>query len=208
MFLPSEIALRICEFHYTGADGKDRPLVSSVEVINVSSGRPAVLDTPRNVEPGGLLVSLLLCEIIALFFSLKGRRKSFSAFLGVSQSLLGLFFGAAGSMLFFMAFFTDHDYTFHNSNIFFVNPLFLAAIPLGLTLAFSKSEKRRFIAIRLSKIFWIYVLLGGLLTLVLVFFQGYYQQDHLTQALLMPVAFTMIVVLARLAKYNLAKPKP
>ena len=174
--------------------------MSEVEVINTSIGRPIVLDAPRNIEPGGLLIGLLFSEIVALLFVLKGRRKSFRTFMGVTQSLLGLFFGIAGSVLFFMSFFTDHDYTYHNSNIFFVNPLFFAAIPLGLSLAFSKSEKKRFVTTRLSRVFWAYVLLGGILTMVIKLFQGYYQQNQLTQALLMPLAFTMIVVLTRLGK--------
>jgi hypothetical protein len=48
MFLPSELALRVNGFHYIDPDGNERPLVSSVEVLNKAVNRPVVLDTPQD----------------------------------------------------------------------------------------------------------------------------------------------------------------
>ena len=196
MFLPSEIAMRITDFRYTGPDGESRPLVSAVEVLNRSKGRPAVLDVPRLQWPRELAASLFFCGILVFLYKLLGKRKGFKVFLGILQSLLGLFFGIAGSALFFMSFFTNHDYTFHNSNILFVNPLFFAAIPLGLSFAFTGNEKKRFFAASLLRAFWTYVLLGGILTMVIKLSPAFYQQNQITQALVLPIALVMIFILA------------
>ena len=200
MFLPSEIARRISEFSYVAADGQERPLVSSVEVVHRSVGRPAVLEVPRLQWPRELMFSLLFSAAILFSYWRFGNRKSFTISLGLLQSMLGIFFGAIGSILFFMSFFTDHDYTFENSNIFFVNPFFFALIPLGLLFAFSKSPKKRFVSGWLMRLFWTYVLLGGLLTMVIKLFPGFYQQNQVDQALVLPLALAMIFITAKAGK--------
>ena len=203
MFLPSEIGMRIKDFRYVNDDGIEKPLVSSVEVMNVSKGRPVVLDTPRRQWPRELIASLTFSALLLLFYFLWKKQKHFRAFLGIVQSSLGLFFGVAGSMLFFLTFFTDHDYAYHNSNILFVNPLFLLVVPLGLIYGFAKNEKKRFVAARLLRVFWAYVFLGGLLTMVIKLLPVFYQQNQVTQALVMPLALTLFFLMARPARLNL-----
>jgi hypothetical protein len=198
MFLPSEIARRITEFSYAGPDGKEKPLVSSVEIVNKSKGRPPVMETPKNQWPRALLLSSFFSALLLLFFMLFKKKKGFGVFIGMVNASLGLFFGAAGSILFFMTFFTNHDYTFHNSNVLFVNPLFLAAIPLGIIFAFTKNDKRRVIAAAFLRAFWIYILLGGILTIVIKLSPQFYQQNQVTQALLLPVSFIMLFLSTRL----------
>ena len=202
MFLPSEIAKRISEFNYTWADGKEKPLVSSVEILNVSKDRPAVLDTPRLQWPRELLLSVSFSLLLLIFYIIKGREKVYRIFMGLIQSLLGLFFGLAGSALFFMTFFTNHDYTYHNSNIFFVNPLFFALIPLGLIFGFSRNKKKRFISARLIRAFWTYVLMGAFLTMAIKLSPAFYQQNQVDQALVLPLALTMIVIMAMLGRFK------
>ena len=198
MFLPSEIAKWIQNFRYTDLDGNERYLVSSVETVFSAVGRPVVRDTPINPWPGALLISLLFCELLLIFYILWGRRNGFRAFLGTVNSLLGLLFGIAGSMLFFMMLFTEHDYTFNNINIVFANPLFLAAVPLGLTFGFTKNARKCLFAIRLLRVLWSYVLLGCLFTIVIRFFPAFFQQNQVTQALIIPIAFTMIFLMTKL----------
>ena len=200
MFLPSELAMRVKDFHYIDESGKDRALVSSVETLNTSHGRPLVLDKPRLQWPRELIVSCLFSGLAALCCLFLKYGKAFRIFLGMLQSLLGLFFGIMGSLLFFMSFFTNHDYTYHNSNILFVNPLFFAAIPLGINLAFSKDKKKRFIVVRLLRVFWLYVLLGGLLTMAIKLFPEFYQQNQVDQALVLPIALVMIFLMTRAAE--------
>jgi len=200
MFLPSEIGMRLKDFHYIDGDGKDRALVSSVEVLNTSHGRPAVLDKPRLQWPRELMASCLFSGLVSLCCLFLRYRKAGRIFMGMLQGLLGLFFGVAGTLLFFMSFFTNHDYTYHNSNIFFVNPLFFATIPLGIIFAFTGDGKKRFVTARLLRVFWIYILLGGLLTMAIKLFPEFYQQNQVDQALILPIALAMFLLMTWAAK--------
>jgi hypothetical protein len=195
MFLPSEIGMRITDYRYKDSYGNERNLVSHVEILNKSTGRPIVLDVPRKQWPRELFVSLVFSALLVSFYLFWGKKKFFRIFLGLVQSFLGLFFGIAGSLLFFLTFFTDHDYAYHNSNVFFVNPLFLAAIPLGLIFAFTHNEKKRFVVAWVSRVFWAYILLGGFLTMAIKLSPAFYQQNQVTQALVMPIALTMLVLM-------------
>jgi hypothetical protein len=92
-----------------------------------------------------------------------------------------------------MTFFTNHDYTYHNINIIYVNPLLLAALPLGILYARGSRDGGRFSPRRLLRILWTYVFLGGVLTLLLRLFPGIYQQNQVTLALMLPLAFTLSI---------------
>jgi hypothetical protein len=202
MFLPAEIGDRIQDFRYTDADGVERNLVSSVTVLNQSVDRPLPLDVPRKQWPRELVLGIILAALfVCLYWFREKKPLAGRVLLGIGQSLLGLFFGVAGLVLFFMTFFTNHDYTYHNSNVIFVNPLLLAAIPLGILLAMGKYGDRRFSPERILTILWTYVFLGGLLTMVIKLFPGFYQQNQVTQALLLPLALCLSV-LPRIVQYR------
>jgi hypothetical protein len=194
MFLPREVGNRILDFTYTDPDGVERKLVAKVEELNRAVKRPAVLDVPRRQWPRELALGLALSALIALLALLGCKSPAVSrASLGLLQSFLGLFFGAAGSVLFFMTFFTNHDYTYHNINIIYVNPLLLAALPLGILRARGGGVGGRFSPERLLRALWTYVFLGGALTLLLRALPGIYQQNQVTLALVLPFAFTLSV---------------
>ena len=200
MFLPSEIGKLINEFHYIGPDGRERQLVSSVEIVNSSVSRPIVLDEPRLQWPVNLLATLIFAIILVFLYYRTGETKAFRVFLGLLQSLFGIIFGIAGSMLFFMMIFTDHDYTFQNSNIIFVNPIFLALVPLGIILAYSRNEKKLYNSVKYSKVLWVYVFFGGLITSIIKHFPIFYQQNQVTQVMVIPLALVMFFLLTRLGK--------
>ncbi|MDR0562316.1 MAG: DUF4105 domain-containing protein [Spirochaetaceae bacterium] len=192
MFLPSEIARRIQDFAYQDPSGAERRLVSRQETLNRARGRPVVLDAPRKQWPRELLAGCVIAA--ALILCMSGRKKHPKRrriLLGLSQSLLGLFFGIAGSMLFFMTFFSDHDYTYHNSNILYINPLLLVIVPLGFISAFSGVKAKSFFADQLLRAFWTYTLFGCMLSMAIKLFPGFYQQNQVTQALTVPFALTL-----------------
>ncbi|MDR0448139.1 MAG: DUF4105 domain-containing protein [Treponema sp.] len=213
MFLPSEIAQRCMDFSYIDAFGNERELVSEVEIINQAKGRPKVATVPRRrsqVPALGLFIalafSLLRLKAAGMLAAISGRKHSVtdsqinegtaafqgnSHILGLGQAGLGLFFGIMGSILFFMSFFTNHDYTFHNINIIFVNPMLLAAVPLGFLAAFSKNQKKCQNAEFLLTLLWTLVFLGGIVTIIIRFLPGYYQQNQPVQALILPFAFVL-----------------
>ncbi|GHV80528.1 hypothetical protein AGMMS49944_23190 [Spirochaetia bacterium] len=187
MFLPSEIGARIEDFRYRDMYGRERNLVKSVDVINRAVDRPPVLEAPRRQWPRQLLLSLCIAGLFALL--LARRRKPAAAIaLGLSQSLLGIFFGIVGFLDFFMSFFTQHDYTWHNMNLLFINPLLLAAIPLGILYAFSRNTARRHLCEFLLKALWSLVLLGGILSMLLQLLPQFWQQNQISLALVLPFA--------------------
>jgi hypothetical protein len=193
MFLPAEIGRRINDFTYVDQTGTARKLVSSVEVVNRSKHRPAVLDVPRRQWVYELIAGLFIAA--ALAFAGYARHNKHparwrTAFL-VSQGVLGLFFGIMGSVLFFMMFFTNHDYTFHNSNVLYINPLLLAALPLSIVAIRSKKQLKRFWAEHFLRALWTYVLFGSLLSIVIKLSPAFYQQNQVTQALVLPFALVL-----------------
>ncbi|MDR2536919.1 MAG: DUF4105 domain-containing protein [Treponema sp.] len=192
MFLPAEIGLRISGFTYTDDIGVERPLVSSVEVMNRAENRPAVLDVPRRQWPYELVVGIALAVMLVCFARVYVKRPLLSRRLfGFTQSALGLFFGVMGSLLFFMSFFTNHDYTWHNSNILFINPLLLAAVPLGIIAATNKHAEKRWLAELFLRTLWTYVLFGGLLSMLIKLSPKFYQQNQVTQALVLPFVLVL-----------------
>jgi hypothetical protein len=192
MFLPSEIGRQIQAFRYTDAAGREQPLVSSVEEVNRAIGRPQALETPRQHWRPELCLALIIAAALLGFRALENRKPlGGRAALGISQSLLGLFFGTAGLLLFFMMAFTNHDYAFYNSNILFVNPLLLLAVPWGIQYAAGKHTGRRFSPERLLRILWGYVFAAGLATLLIKLLPPFYQQNQPTQALVLPIALAL-----------------
>ncbi|MDR1030647.1 MAG: DUF4105 domain-containing protein [Treponema sp.] len=195
MFLPAEIGSRMVDFQYYDQEGTERKLVASVDVLHRAVNRPAILAQPPRQWIRALLLGLLIAGVMAAIQGTRNRRPTLYRILGgLSQSVLGLFFGIAGSLLFFMSFFTNHDYTYHNSNILYVNPLLLGAIPLGLILAFGKEDTKRFRAEQLLKALWTYVLFGSILSMVIKLFPHFYQQNQVTQALVVPFALLLSFV--------------
>jgi hypothetical protein len=83
------------------------------------------------------------------------------------------------------------------------NPLLLAAVPLGLILAFSRVHKKRLAAAGLLLALWGYVLLGGLFTMAIKLLPAFYQQNQVTQALLLPPALALVLIMAGLRGFIL-----
>jgi hypothetical protein len=192
MFLPSEIGRRIEDFRYLDSSGRERNLVSSVEIISRTVNRPAALEVPRRQWPRELLFGVLLSMALGFFLFLRRKKNpAGNILLGLSQSLLGFFFGSAGAILFFMTFFTNHDYTYHNSNIIYINPLLLAAVPLGILLVRARDAERRFTLDLILKALWSYVALGLLVSMGIKILPGFYQQNQVTQAMILPIALTL-----------------
>jgi len=189
MFLPSEVGKRIINFWYTNANGEKQKLVTSVDTVYKSQGRPIVLDTPRKQWPRELAFSLVLSVIFAFFFFLQKKNYRAGKILtGISMSLAGFIFGIAGLLLYFMNLFTNHDYTFQNYNMLFGTPLLLAAIPLGIYYAFTKDAKKQIYYNALLRLIWLITLLGILISMAIKLLPAVYQQNLTDQMLMLPIA--------------------
>ena len=193
MFLPSEIGKRINELIITDSNGISRPLVSNVEVIYESVNRPTVLDIPRMQWPRELLAGIIIMAALAFFFFLQTKSPVGQVLLGLSQSLLGLFFGIAALLLYFMALFTNHDYTYHNMNMLFASPLLLAAVPFGIRYAISSSEAGRVFYDTILRILWLLVLLGIVVSMLLKLLPWFWQANLTDELFMLP--FVLILAL-------------
>jgi hypothetical protein len=207
MFLPSEIGSQIQNFSYVDASGRERQLVTDVTVLNEAVNRPQVLAIPRKQWPRELALGLAIAALLAILqhAPLSSTRR---VWLGISHSILGFFFGICGLLLYFMTFFSNHDYTYNNINIAFISPLLFAAIPLGIQLARGKHAGRRFPPVssaeprrgegsppeQLLCILWTIVFFGGIFTMLIKLSPAFYQQNQVTQALVLPFAFVLSYV--------------
>jgi hypothetical protein len=192
MFLPQAIGDYILNFRYTDVRGTERKLVSGIETLNRAVNRPPVLERPRRQWIRELVLGRGLALVLAFLRLLRESRPGFGRVVwGVAQALLGLFFGIVGTVLFFMTFFTDHDYTWHNINVLFVNPLWFAAMVWGIRLACASLPEKRKTPDILLKWFWTGAFTLCLVTMPVKLLPVFYQQNQVTQALLLPVLFVL-----------------
>lgn len=190
MFLPVEIGRNISDFSFIDSYGNERALVKSVEIRNASLNRQPVLNKPLTVWPLHLVFGLILA--FALLFVKKMRVKFPLAgriVWGVSQSILGLILGIAGCALFFMLFILHNSFTEQNINILFINPLLLAALPLGILAAIGKVRCLQ--PERALRILWAYVFIAGFFTIIAGLIPAFNQQNQSTLALILPAALVL-----------------
>jgi hypothetical protein len=202
MFLPAEVGSRALDFWYTDPSGVDRNLVVDTEIINRAINRPAVLEVPRRQWPYELAVSLFIALFLVFIIVIKERKPALGQVaFGVSQSLLGLFFGGFGLAAFFMGTFTNHDYSYHNYNLLFGNPLLLAAVPLGIRYARSRNAPERLTSELLLRILWILTLLGIILSMLIKLFPAFYQRNLVDELFLLP--FVLVLALEPVGLRNI-----
>jgi hypothetical protein len=90
-----------------------------------------------------------------------------------------------------MSTFTAHDYTYHNINLLFCNPLLLAAVPLGLRYASSPNYNKRLFAESSLRLIWLLTALGIFLSMLIQVNSRFPQDNLADQLLLLPVALTL-----------------
>ncbi|MDR2631857.1 MAG: DUF4105 domain-containing protein [Spirochaetaceae bacterium] len=194
MYLPSEFAAALVDFAYADVNGTIRPLVSGIEKINVSIGRPAVLPGP----PHGSLYAFLAGMTGAVVFMLLGmfgkKNRGAGIVLYVTQSLMALCWAVMGTVLFYAMFFSHHTYTYNNLNIIYANPLLFAGVPLGILCAVTKHERKRAFYSRILKALWTYVLIGSLGTVALRITGLNHTNNTLTLLLIVPPALVVSYV--------------
>ena len=186
MFLPSEVAKQIISFSYIDESGKYNELVSNIETIYISHNRPVIPIAPKRNWPTMLIYSLIIFIIIGLLFLLQSREPAIGQIMiGVENSILGLCFGLAGLLLFFISFFTNHDYTFHNANLLFCNPILIMTVPLGIKYASADNYSERLFAEISLRMIWFLMLIG-------VFISFFIRQCNLSiKVLILPISIIL-----------------
>jgi hypothetical protein len=202
MFLPVEIGRNLVDFHYTGIAGSERKLVSSVEIVNSTRNRPPILNKPLRQWPVHLMASMMVVVFIALITILRKKKPIAGRILwGITQSLLGLFFGISGCVLVFALFFMKNDYFQQNSTVLFINPLLLAAVPLGILAAMNKTWY--IMPEKCLRILWTYVFIAGVFTLLIKISPAFFQQNQNVHAIILPIACALSIIPERRSQFFL-----
>ncbi|MCL2442116.1 MAG: DUF4105 domain-containing protein [Treponema sp.] len=190
MFLPSEVSKWIEDFYYIDINGERRKLVSEEPTIVLTSeGRPVVLDKPRTQWPYELFFSLVLSVIFGFFFFLQARKiRAGKILAGISMSITSLFFGFSAVMLYFLVFFTNHDYTFQNMNMIYCTPLLLAGVPFGIGYAITKKQDKLVKYGALLRLLWFLTVLGIFISMLLKLLPWFYHKNLTDQMLMLPIA--------------------
>ena len=190
MFLPVEIGRNITDFRYIDNSGEERSLVRSAQIIHSSKNRDPILNRPLTVWPIHLALGLILAFVFLLIKKLRGKFPAAGQIAaGAGQGLLGLFLGAAGSVLFFGLFILPHDYIRQNINFLFINPLLFLAAPLGIITA--AGRKRRLESEKHLRLLWAYVFIAGFITILAGLIPAFHQQNQSAQALILPAALVL-----------------
>jgi len=194
MFLPSEVGNRIEEFSYIDEQGESRKLVVSKEALLVSENRPAALAKTQLQFPvkhifSLLFISLLLSVLFAFFFYLQSKNFRVGRVLaGISMSLAGLLFGSAGTLLYFMSLFTNHDYTYQNLNMIFCTPLLLVSFPFGILYAVTGKQEKLKKYSALLRTIWLLCAVGVIISMLIKILPWFYQGNLTDQLLILPLA--------------------
>jgi hypothetical protein len=187
MFLPVEVGRNIVDFTYTDSSGAEHKLVSSVELLNASRKRPPILNAPLRRWPGDLLLGVLAAVLVMGIRGLRKKRPLAGRIAwGLCHSAAGLCLGITGCVLVYAWFFMKNDYIQQNINLLFINPLLLAAVPLGIF-----SAAGRLTVIKPEKwlrILWTYAAAAGILTQFLRILPAFSQQNQPVAALILPAA--------------------
>jgi hypothetical protein len=184
MFLPSELAKIVSGNSYQDSTGRQIPFVSDSFIFNKSiNGRSIPDKAPIHYWPVGFFLGLLIAGIILSFAFLS--RHGHPLYFKYSTLLTGIIFGFPGLVLFLLSFFTNHTVTYHNENLFLLNPLTFAVIIFAI--GYFKDNKK--CANWLSFLWYMHALLLCLL-LILKLFPSFDQDNLLAIVTIGPVTFT------------------
>lgn len=148
--------------------------------------RPSYAEEPVNYVAKAASAAVVLGLLQIIFMFLRSDFAFFKVTGAVYSFILHLFFGILGSVLFFMMFFTLHDYTFLNENILFLNPVLLVAA----FLSFRPAKHRR----SLRFIYSLFVTVILVLIMLKFILPGILIQDNWPQ-----IVFMLIFYLCNLA---------
>ena len=198
MFLPSELERNVDLLTVPDGTGVERPLVLESTVFYEAAGGRPVPEEPPPDWPAPLAVGLAAAAALALPGLWWQRRagsrggKAARAAFGAGNALFGLLLGLPGTVLFFLAVFTDHTVTHGNLNLSLANPLALAAVWLGIGLAAGREWSGRWLG-RL----WLLLAALALIGLLLQLAPGLRQHTLPAAALYLPPLLSLAALLGR-----------
>jgi hypothetical protein len=181
MFLPAEMARGVENLQTTDEKGNRVPFVKDKQIYHKAAGRPAVPEYPPPNWQYGLFAGLLL-GVIAFF--LKGRGRT------IFSLIFSFLLAVPGLLLFFMAFFTDHNYTHWNVNLLFINPLLFVTFALSIRQLAIKTDKENYHALRIC---WIITFAGAILSVLMKIIPLCRQDNWSTLLIVLPAAVMLVL---------------
>lgn len=188
MFLPERLGEVVSDFTYKDAHGNEVPLVRQINIINKVEWRkplPPEYSTPYGAA---VIISISLASLILLLNirSLGGKRKVF-ALCSITAAFL---LGTLGSILLFLAGFTDHSYSYDNLNLFMINPLAFVVIPAAI-MYWRKGEKWR----GKLDVIWMIQIISTVVMILLKIFTPVEQSNHIEIIIILPmlIAFSPLL---------------
>jgi hypothetical protein len=126
MYLPSEMMNYLKDFTYRDSNGIERKLVKSTVMKKHEGSIPmAKPERRKNEWLLSLFAGLGFGFLGAFLLSMGAKFKGFRIIGGIYYAFFYFLLFILGFVLFFMMTFTNHDVTYNNMNIIFVNPGFL-----------------------------------------------------------------------------------
>jgi hypothetical protein len=184
MFLPGELEKNSKNFKYKTKDGEVIPLAGKEHIVHTAQTRPPLPDGPPTLWPWMLLWGLIMGAGALGVGELHRRKRSRATrvLYGLYHSGVGFWWGLAGSLLVFLWFFSGHDVTHQNENLFYTNPLTLLAWPLGLLTVLGVKRAERALPL-----LWLACAAIGAAGFVFQLLPVTDQDSSLTQALMLPM---------------------
>ena len=116
-------------------------LAAPPRVVHEAVARPPIAQEPPRWL-GRLFLIGAATGGIGLWLTMRARRRPGAPrLLGLHQLAVGLILGVPGLVLALMWAFTEHRFAYANENLLLVNPLTLAAAPLGVVLLFKRCRR-------------------------------------------------------------------
>lgn len=183
MFLPDELSKYVANAVFIDSSGARQSVVSHGYTYYESEKKKVPFNasnTPLWSVLSGLILTGLTIGLAQ--WASNGQKLSRVIFL-VYNSIISLFLGIIGSVLFFMSLFTDHLVTHGNENLFLANPITLFIFFLTLILFFKKSDKLW----GYLKLLWMVLAGSSLLLMILKLLPLFDQDNYMIMFFLLPV---------------------
>ena len=192
MYLPIELQSGVARLMLEDQDGNTRPFVKNVEIYNRAEGRAEVKDYPPPRWPYGLAVGMILAAAAWLFSRNSNVTATGRKAAAVFSAALSLTLAVPGSLLFFMAFFTDHYYTYWNANLLFVNPFLLVTLVFSIRLLLNRPG-----ALTALRRCWFVTSAGAVISVLIKIIPLCRQDDWETVLLVLPEAAVITLMPSR-----------
>ncbi len=140
-FLPDELERQLDLLKVTAPDGTQVPAVAKKTLFHESTTKRKVPEVPPEWTVRLLLFALALGGIGAGLarWAEKGGRLP-RGLWGGFNALIGLVWGSLGLFLFIVGLFTNHTVAHRNENLFLINPVTFALLPLGVMRIFGSAR--------------------------------------------------------------------